>query len=350
MRTPIIRLFIAVFALFGVIAACPCPRIPETPIIDWQGKPGVYVLRSSDPNVDFTKLTFFLRTYRKADRRPLPYTVVSITPADPKIPYGEAKATVNVTFPILPPGMYTLTVRAPGERVALGSIRNIFVPPSDAAHDAAIRERYVGATVWEYGRVGTAVCDATPFTVGNAIVTFLAATFPAIPLRVVQIERATDRTVMMNDEVINDTGFQYEAFSPLAVTVDVPNEKIFYAGLGLTPVSTKLPTPDISDPRMQAAFREHCPASHLPLYAGDQWDLERLIALHGPGIDVTKHPIVGLTHEQVAFALGFPYAYATRDDMLKLSDWNYKFTAPNAMSVHFDGDRAVRYDPPGELP
>ena len=57
-----------------------------------------------------------------------------------------------------------------------------------------------------------------------------------------------------------------------------------------------------------------------------------------------------MTHEQVAFITGFPYAYKTRAELLGMPEWDYDWVAPNATYVRFKGDRVVTVPPPVTMP
>jgi hypothetical protein len=87
----------------------------------------------------------------------------------------------------------------------------------------------------------------------------------------------------------------------------------------------------------------------LDVFAADAWQLERLVTTIAPTSGL-KSIRLGLTHEQVAQIDGFPSVYAKKADLMRMAEWRYDRPAPFSSVVTFEGDRVVKYQPPGNLP
>ncbi len=64
----------------------------------------------------------------------------------------------------------------------------------------------------------------------------------------------------------------------------------------------------------------------------------------------TNEVRVGMTHEMIAWMLGYPPVFGTSTAVDRLEKWDYDNPAPFASTVYFRGDRVAAYDPPGFLP
>jgi hypothetical protein len=76
-------------------------------------------------------------------------------------------------------------------------------------------------------------------------------------------------------------------------------------------------------------------------FAGS-WDLERTLSVDAPAtVEQTVH--AGMTHEQVAYVLGFPPAsFASKAELLRAAEWRFA-GPPLTTVVTFDGDRVTAY-------
>jgi hypothetical protein len=319
----------------GVHVLFSSERTPQTYTVAFSASPA--------PQIDPAHLSFTLVSYDKRRAyKGLAYSVNS----SKQTRDGGAKARIDgmeihvkVPFPNVPAGMYTFHVHSSDaphpDDWSLTSI-NIYIPDRRDAHTALLRTRYSGATVWPYGPLAL-TCPAIPFSDGAVTVNYVS--FGARgPVKVERVERVSDRTIMMND-FSSSTALKYAAIDPIVLHIrpaSVGKDSI----LGLS----------ASGPGdFTAAIRKHC--TDYVVYAADEWDLARLVSLRPPDIDLAKHPsVVGLTHEEVAFQMGFPFVYKTRDEMLKMAEWSYERITPSSETVIFRRDRAVKYLPPGEMP
>jgi hypothetical protein len=140
------------------------------------------------------------------------------------------------------------------------------------------------------------------------------------------------------------TDGDFLAIQPLRVTVMAPERPVVFPGW----------VPVQAVPRPGSCVQRY-------VFMADPWEIERNFALHDP----RDHPewparfrealaqrkiLIGMTHEMVASVLGYPAHYGTIEQLDRLTTWDYDDPTPFQSSVTFDGDRVVKYDPPGNLP
>jgi hypothetical protein len=321
-------------------------------ILLWtEASPGTYSVKLWNVPPDFNPahLSFTITSYDKRHVAPASSVVDRTEPLysdGAKTRVDGVEVHVRIDLRALPSDMYTLSVRSPDTPGAFGSTSlQIYVPDRDAMRLAGLRSRYSGVKVWPYGTLGLR-CDAPPFSAGTVKVRDVFVSVNS-PLYIERIDRIIDKKVMMNDFSSN-AGFRYEAIDPLEIRVRPPSLEQS-AGIGWAVDGVATPGRDGYEQSVLAAIREHC--KQYVAYSADEWDLERLVSLKPPDIDLRNRPdVIGLTHEEVAFKFGFPYSYQTRDEMLRMPEWSYQRAAPFSSSVVFSGDRAIRYSPPGNLP
>jgi hypothetical protein len=339
--------------LLGAIA--PEPDARPIQILLWpEPAAGTYSVKfwhDPVPLIDSAHVSFTLVSYDKARTYSVPYVVNGTEPSYrgvSKTNVDGVELHVKILLPPLPADMYTLSVRSTDAPNATGlTSLDLYIPDRSAKRLADLGSHYSDVTVWPYGSLSLR-CEAVPFTVGGSTVQNIFASATG-QLRVNRIERVRGRSVMMNDFSSN-AGLRYQAIDPLVLHIAAPSS---LAGMGLGWSTTGGPSIRAGGPRPEpaiiAAIQEHC--TEFVAYAGDAWDLKRLVSLRPPDIDAATHPdVIGLTHEQVAFRFGFPYVYRSRDEMLKMPEWFYERAAPFSATVTFEGDRVVRYAPPGRLP
>jgi hypothetical protein len=349
------RAIVALAVLLATSAPRNCPCGGAWGLLTAEPTPGIYTLAFSaggddpPPQLDPANLTFTLISYDERNEfGQLPYTVLSTGPySSPGSKRVEGTTfRVQLHFPHLPPNMYTLSAGTTDlSNVTEGQTKlNLYFPDESATHLAALRAGYQGARVWPYGGVSL-TCEGAPIAVGSVRVTpTITATGP---LRIERLERLTNGTAMIHDDPGN-AGFAYEAVAPLLVFVRLPGQPESWSGGGL--IVGRIPGGAEGIQRVMAAAMRRC--RHVELTVGDRWDLELAVARRPPGFNVAHYQgsLIGLTHEQVAFIRGFPYAYKTRAELLGMAEWDYDWVAPNATYVRFEGDRVVAVPPPVTMP
>jgi hypothetical protein len=355
MNTLVTRGLASLAVLLATIAPSSCPCGGAWGLLTAEPTPGFYTLAFSPsrygslPPLDPAHLSFTLISYDQRDVfGKLPYTVLSTGPYSSPGSQRVSGTTfrVQLHFPHLPPNMYTLFAGTSDlSNVTEGQTKlNLYFPNESAVHLAALRAAYLGGSVWPYGSLSLS-CEGAPITVDSARVTpLIRATGP---LRIERLERLTNGTAMIHDEPAN-AGFAYEAVAPLVVSVRLPREPgSWLAGGGIT---GRIPGGAQGIPRVIATAVRRC--RYIEFSVADSWDLELAVARRPPDFDVAHYHgnLIGLTHEQVAFITGFPYAYKTRAELLGMPEWDYDWVAPNATYVRFKGDRVVTVPPPVTMP
>ncbi len=106
-------------------------------------------------------------------------------------------------------------------------------------------------------------------------------------------------------------------------------------------------------PAKEEAGRAHC-ADRFSFFA-DAWDLQRALSINSVSkahpnwpaamVDAIKHGKVhiGMTHEMVAWALGFPPYRRPLGELYRLSNWTYDDQPANNTYVEFGADGKVRH-------
>jgi len=242
----------------------------------------------------------------------------------------------------------------------------VHVDVGDPSNDATLQRRFDGAKVYSYGPLALRCgIDAIPYVTVD--------TRPHATLRVVQVERTHGSALLYAGYDTSDYAFAFKAIDPLRAVFD-PNVRPKLGGMSFSTPAAPAPAASMSTPAgvgrpgpmapwsqlgdfgqqhaitrsiTQQVFTTGCRT--LETVAADGWQLERLITMHAPAPGLADIKI-GQTHEQVAAIAGFPSVYATKAELMRMTEWHYDRPAPFSSVVTFDGDRVARYQPPGDLP
>ncbi len=319
-------------------------------------------------------------------------STVAAAPAAQMGPPGPAqivRVALSVPRAALQPGMQSLLLRTDdgaarrdGNPVTLGanrvsSLAHVDVP--DPSGDEALRRRFAGIPVYGYG----------PLALTCGVVTIPYATVitqPHTELRIARIERTQGAAILHAGYDSSDQAFTFKAIDPLRIIFD-PAVRLRTGGASFSypsppraavgptasgsPQSTGAPisgspqataAPMTPAPMLTRAeiARQHertkavmqeiaAGCRSLQTSAAGAWHLERMVTTVAPPPGLTRVRL-GFTHEQVALIDGFPSVYATKAELMRMPEWIYDRPAPFSSFVAFDGDRVVKYQPPGNLP
>lgn len=255
---------------------------------------------------------------------------------------------VRVSRTLLRPGMQMLRFRfdrgvATRDGKPVEVDENPDAPPvrvvvPDASGDAALRGRYVGTTVYAYGEA-RARCDVRGYPAVSV------AMWPEVALHVTRIRRAAGTASVVRLGSAQVTGnlrpFAYKVVDPLEVdfagsrTVAI----VAVSGPRFDAGTTARSRLEAAQQMMNAAWKGGCRSLHAT-FAG-AWDLERAFASRAPPTEESKVRI-GMTHEQVAYLLGFPPLFSPKEQLLRAPRWRYAGPPVNRF-VNFRGDRVSSY-------
>jgi hypothetical protein len=392
-----VKVLLALSVLAAVLpsspAALPLSPSPQPAVTRPAPVPrdAVRVMLSSDPTVEGYTVTFSSyvagftvdATKLHVDRAALDGTVqardVATLAGPPQSQTGPPGPAQTVRVPLTVPrsallqGMQTLVLRTDagaalrdGSPVTLGAYpisSSVHVDVPDPGGDAALRRRFVGVPLYGYGPLAlTCAVDRIPYAV--------VITRPQTPLRIVRIDRTQGAMLLHTSYDTSDYSFAFKALDPLRVVFDtsvrpsIGGASFSYPGAARPVVSTPVPgapmTPappltredvtrqhEITTSVMHQISTTGCRSLHIA--AADAWHLERMATTVVPAPQLTRVRL-GLTHEQVAQIEGFPSAYATKAELMRMPEWRYDRPAPFSSAVTFDGDRVVKFQPPGNLP
>ncbi len=293
----------------------------------------------------------------------------------PPGPAQIVRVHVNVPRSALQPGMQNVVLRTDdgaarrnGAAVLLGTYAvtsSVHVDVPDPSGDDALRRRFAGKTVYGYGPL-TLRCgvDAIPYAGLN--------TQPHTALRIARIERIVGGVPLHAGYDSSDAAFAFKAIDPLRIVFDpavrptIGGASFSYPVPSQSPPAVAVPVvpgPQRTAPMTPSPLRTYnhdmarsimdqiktTGCRPLDVFAADAWQLERLVTTIAPtpGLNSIR---LGLTHEQVAQIDGFPSVYAKKADLMRMAEWRYDRPAPFSSVVTFDGDRVVKYQPPGNLP
>ena len=210
-----------------------------------------------------------------------------------------------------------------------------------------LKSQYEGKRVWCYGGLN-AQCVSTEPGVSISL-----SGRVDVPLRIRRIERIyTPRVEMAIGNATFLGGERESAFvtdNPLVVVMDAPVKGLEFSSLSY--LCDK-------DLKKIDAVSEHNPYC-LGLWnvVSDRWDFEREYSLSSP---LKSHPawpakmqnavlngevISGMTREMVAWAIGWPSIYGTKNEILNLDDWTYD-NIPFRGHVYFKNDKVVNQEWP----
>jgi hypothetical protein len=264
--------------------------------------------------------------------------------------------------------MHTATlVRTEGNRLTFavdGYSRKLVAPaPRDVAHISGIvplvddrnvdnlNRRYDGKNVWGRGGFGAScVLNAPGGTWGASG----PSAHPIVVRRVFRIYRNVDMAIGPQIGAMGGgRKSEYYDESPLVVWLSVPDDTVFSSVSGTG--SIRVQTVSAHAPASAAPLRvnpmgpnDACVAYYT--YFADAWDMDRAYSLVPPpaGLREMRN---GLTHEQVAWVLGYPSMYGSPAQLDALRAWRYDNLPPFDYWVYFDAnDRVVKFGPDGQLP
>ena len=205
-----------------------------------------------------------------------------------------------------------------------------------------LKSQYEGKRVWCYGGPG-AQCVATEPGMSISLNGRVD-----VPLRIRHIDRIyMPRVEMAIGNATFISGERESAFvtdNPLVVIVDAPVNGLEFSSLSYVGDKDLEKIDAVSDPRA------HCLGFWNEV--SDRWDFEREHSLSSP---LKSHPawpakmqnavlngevISGMTREMVAWAIGWPSIYGTKNEILNLDDWTYD-NIPFRGHVYFKNDKVV---------
>ncbi len=190
-----------------------------------------------------------------------------------------------------------------------------------------LRAKYAGRQVWGYG----------------GLYAYLSGGGTSGPLAVEGIYRAAGYGAVLG------------IGSPQYWSADLASDFV-----ALDPLVIRFGTPAIYAKPGPAVPLEQVPASYAIL--SDVWDFERSYSLvsmtrmhpewPAATLDaIGQHEVeMGMTKDMIAWMLGYPAAYGTKEQVQKLDVWTYEAPAPFGYTVYFRNGVVVKYDPPRTLP
>jgi len=127
--------------------------------------------------------------------------------------------------------------------------------------------------------------------------------------------------------------------SPLVVWLDVPRLK----GQVLPAIPATGPFPGVS--------RRQCIVTYATF--ADGWDLDRSYSVSAPPAGLPKTIQPGMTHEEVAWLLGYPPVYGAPAELNRLQIWRFHAALVDSFWVYFDQGGHVtttKTNAPAQLP
>lgn len=232
---------------------------------------------------------------------------------------------------------------------------NVYVP--DGNDDAMLRRRYEGNIVYTYGQI-VLRCTLRVATVLDAYIVLQ----PHTKLQVSRLQRRLQTSVPLHagssEFSSSDSAFAYKAIDPLVVQFDpavrphISGESFIQRGaVAPVPPETGSSQTEIAQSQETISAATASISSRgckaMSAFAADGWDLGRTITRNVPKVaDTIKR---GMTHEQVAFLVGFPPIYGTKARLLRLDEWNYEQGA-RSFDIRFRGDHVASYRLAEQLP
>ena len=229
------------------------------------------------------------------------------------------------------------------------------VPVVDDGSVRRLNARYAGRRIWGRGGLGAQCILRDP---GGTWGAGGPNSRPYTILHIFRIYRSSFE-LGIGGQIGAIGGGRQSAFvdeSPLVVWLDVPSDTTFTAvgGTGSVGVSAKPAGPRTSSAPAPTPGRAvlgpnpECAAYFA--YFADGWDLNRAYSLVPPPYPQTGVK-VGMTHEQVAWQIGYPAAYGSAAWLDSLEAWRYDNLPPFSYWVYFGADgRVTKYGPDGQLP
>ncbi len=208
---------------------------------------------------------------------------------------------------------------------AVSDLPNL-TPLVEESEASALKAKYIGKQVWCYGGPGAQCVSSEP----RMSISLLGST--DTPVRIRHIERIQMPLVSLAigqaTFVGGDRSSSFVTDNPLLVILDKRFAALDFSALSYVGEDgEKLAVEVSSNPE------KYC----LGLWEmlSDRWDFERSYSLTNPFKAQNKWPkkmqkavrkgsvVIGMTHEMVAWAIGWPAIYGKKADMLSLNDWKY---------------------------
>jgi hypothetical protein len=207
----------------------------------------------------------------------------------------------------------------------------------------SLKAEYEGKNVWCYGGAGGECVSS------DSHVSMSMGGRADLPMRIKHIERVyrpcQELAIGPATFLGGDRQSAFVTDNPLIVILDPPTKGLELSGFMSTNEQTVLDEkgfPKDSDllPKEVKNPRAYC-LGLMNIFA-DGWDFEREYSLQSPLVIGKKWPakmrkavlggevVKGMTREMVAWAMGWPNIYGTKEEMLKLNDWTYD-------NIPFDG-------------
>lgn len=225
----------------------------------------------------------------------------------------------------------------------VSSLPNLY-PLAEDDHVDALRAKFEGRRVWAYGGFQVHCATGDPIATGGF---WTRASSSAVIRAIFRVHTGGIEIGAGGLKAADAFRSAFSAFDPLVVV--------------LTPTEEFKPT---------AAYSGGAPGTRQPpgvvkacavmfQMHGDTWDFERTYSLQPPGTMHADWPpamlravlddriVVGMTHEMVAWAKGWPIEYGTIQDLKAMESWRFDDLRPLGYRVHFKGGRVVRVSPEG---
>lgn len=140
---------------------------------------------------------------------------------------------------------------------------------------------------------------------------------------------------------------EFTATNPLVAILEVPSKGMTINAF----ISNSEKVPDIT-----TSASSSCIA--LWNTFADSWDFEREYSLKHPFKSHPEWPArmrkamlkgelkKGMTHEMVAWVIGWPSEQGTKEDLKALDQWTYDSVLPFTTDIYFKGDHMLRFEQP----
>lgn len=301
--------------------------------VDYGGRAALHAFTLGKPySIDPSDLSFTAQPFGHANAAPLP---LAITIGDP-VPGGDGslqELIMPLTFGPSPGkgGLWDVELHAAqgfaktsdGDGLPFGdwsrpSARwnmTMWWPSRDDVDGLAkLRTTYVGRNVYAFGGV-TLRC-------GPNVAGFDAAA----PLPIVAIEREEHLVAMLGPGIhggSNDAAPRFVAIEPLRFVFRMPSAA--QRGYGGPVEGDRCPAVELADWQIATTFSFHPPPASLDLAP-------------------QAHPLhAGMTRDEVAWLLGYPTAFESREQLRRERTWDYDEGPCCGKTVVFRGDRVASF-------
>ncbi|MHB1456771.1 MAG: hypothetical protein ACYC0V_07640 [Armatimonadota bacterium] len=223
---------------------------------------------------------------------------------------------------------------------------------------AQLRRKYEGKKVWQYGGAGSL------WSRGNANESFSVSGPITTSWVIRKIVRAytggTELRIGRAPGLIGgDTESAFTVSNPLFVTLSPSKPMQFEGFSGWESNSTD---PDAAGDELETMMGSKPRSGVYYMIFADAWDFEREYSLSNP---MTTHPewsalmrkaVIkgelrkGMTHDMVAWVMGWPGEYGTIPVMRLWKEWRYDSLPPFSYMVYFKNGRVTKFGTNGSLP